>query len=132
MFKVFGAGRLGRDAETREAGDTTVTGFSVALDGYAGGERSTTWVDCTLWGARGAKVAHLLTKGTSIAIAGTGRLEIYTKRDGSQGAKITCRVDDWTFAGPRQSDNETQHTTTAAPAPSDAPAEKFGDDEIPF
>ena len=128
MFKIFGAGRLGRDAETREAGDTTVTGFSVALDGYGGGEKITTWVDCTLWGARGAKVAHLLTKGTSIALAGTGRLELYTKRDGSQGAKITCRVDDWTFAGPR----ETQHTTTAEPPTVAAPAEDFSDDAIPF
>jgi Single-stranded DNA-binding protein len=126
MFKVVGVGRLGRDAETRKAGDTTVTGFSVALDGYARGEKITTWVDCTLWGESGTKVAHLLTKGTSIGIVGTGRLEVYTKRDGSQGAKITCRLgaDDWSFAGPRQD---------AAPAsPSAQQGGGFSDDGVPF
>lgn len=126
MFKIFGSGRLGRDAETRDVGDTSVTVFSVALDGYGGGEKVTTWIECALWGARGAKVAPMLSKGTSIAFTGTGRLEIYDKRDGGQGAKITCRVDDWSFAGPRQD-------AGAAPsASSGAKGNAFDDDKVPF
>jgi len=68
----------------------------------------------------------MLSKGTSIAFTGTGRLEVYDKRDGGQGAKITCRVDDWSFAGPRQD-------AGAAPsASSGAKGNAFDDDKVPF
>jgi len=133
MFKIFGVGRLGRDAETRNAGETTVTGFSVALDGYAGGEKIVTWVDCSMWGTRGARMQPYLTKGTAVGLSGDGRLELYTKRDGSQGAKITCRIDSLEFAGSKQDAEEQRPAPRASsPPPPSTPTSDFDDDGIPF
>lgn len=122
MLTICATGRLGRDAETRTTpSGSHVTGFALAVDGYEGGEKITTWLDCSLWGERGAKVAPMLRKGTSLSITGTGALQTYTGRDGSERSKVTVRVDNWTFAGPK----------VDAGAGS-APASSWSDDGTPF
>lgn len=127
MLIITGTGRLGRDAETRQAGSSVVTSFSVACDGFANGEKTTTWVDCSLWGARGERVAQYLTKGAIVSVAGRGALELYTKRDGSQGAKVTCNVSEFTFAGGGERDAPREQAPGAPPA-----GKAFSDDDVPF
>jgi single-stranded DNA-binding protein len=101
MLTVCATGRLGRDAETRTTqGGAQVTGFSLAVDGYEGGEKITTWLKCAMWGERGAKVAPMLRKGTSVSVVGVGSLSTYTGKDGSERTELAVRVDQWTFAGP--------------------------------
>lgn len=66
------AGNLGRDADVRQAGKDNVCSFSVAsTDKGRGGEKSTTWVRCSLWGKRGEALAQYLTKGSKVTVAGT-------------------------------------------------------------
>ena len=125
MLTVCATGRLGRDAETRTTqGGAQVTGFSLAVDGYEGGEKITTWLKCAMWGERGAKVAPMLRKGTSVSVVGVGSLASYTGKDGAERIELAVRVDQWTFAGPRQD---------AAPASPSAPqGGGFSDDGVPF
>jgi single-strand DNA-binding protein len=63
-------GNLGKDAEVREAGDSTVTAFSVASTAHVKGEKVTTWCDCSMWGRRGQAVSQYLSKGTRVMVAG--------------------------------------------------------------
>lgn len=82
------AGRLGRDAETRNAGQTTATGFPVATDHGYGDRKQTLWVDCTLWGQRGERLAAHLTKGTGVVVSG----ELYThEHNGKTYLKMDVR-----------------------------------------
>lgn len=82
------AGNLGADAETHDAGDTTVTNFSVASNSKVKGEKVTTWVRCALWGKRGEALAEYLTKGTKVTVVGTLELEIYNDKP-----QLNLRVD---------------------------------------
>jgi single-strand DNA-binding protein len=64
------AGRLTKDATTREAGSDKVTGFSVAVDDRQGKEKSTLFFDCSMWGKRGETLAQYLVKGSQVTVSG--------------------------------------------------------------
>ncbi len=72
------AGRLGKDAEVRRTQDgKTVTSFSLAVDEYRGGEKSTLWVDVSMWGDRFEKLAQYLRKGSSVTVSGRAGVREY-------------------------------------------------------
>jgi single-strand DNA-binding protein len=63
--------RIGKDAVTRfTQGGKAVTGFSAAFDNGWGDKKQTVWLDCSLWGDRGEKLAPYLTKGSQIVVEG--------------------------------------------------------------
>ena len=71
MKNITIAGTVGRDAETRQAGQSNVTGWSVAVDHRGkGGEKSTVWFDVALWGKRGDALAQYIRKGDKITVCG--------------------------------------------------------------
>ncbi len=66
------AGNVGKDPETRAAGQTTVTNFSVAVSGWDGKkkEKTTAWFRVAVWGKRGEQLANVITKGSKVAVSG--------------------------------------------------------------
>ncbi len=95
--------RLGRDAELRSTQNgKQLLSFAGAYDIGFGDNKKTQWIDCTLWGDRAAKVQQYMVKGAQVVITGDDlELEIYQKNDGTQGAKIKCRIVSFDFAGSR-------------------------------
>lgn len=63
-------GNIGRDAETRRAGNDDVCSFSVGVKQGYGDKASTNWFRCNLWGKRGEKLAQYLTKGAKVVVHG--------------------------------------------------------------
>lgn len=112
------AGRLTKDAETRDAGGDRVTGFSVAVDDRSGKEKTTLFFDCSMWGKRGEAVSQYLTKGSSVTVSGDLGTREY---DGK--TYLTCRVNDVTLQGGKQGD--------AASPKVDTPKYDLSDD-VPF
>lgn len=121
------AGRIGRDAETRQAGSNTVTSWSVAVDQRIKSEKVTTWVRCSLWGKRGEALAQYLTKGGQVACAGTLTLREYEGK-----TQVELEVAEVTLMGGK-SDADERPARQQAPA-RQAPAGGLGDldDDIPF
>lgn len=70
MINATIAGNIGKDAVTRNAGSTTVTGFSVAVEQRGKDGKKTQWVNVSFWGKRGEVLAQYLTKGGRVAVAG--------------------------------------------------------------
>lgn len=128
-------GNLGRDAEQRQVGSTSLASFPLACKRQKKKDEEkagTDWFDVTIWGNRSALAQHL-KKGVPVVV--TGRLEFQTfqKQDGSQGTKLAVNCHDISFAG--GSGNGQQKP--AAPPAVAKPAENFDDifasaDEIPF
>jgi single-strand DNA-binding protein len=87
------SGNLGSDAElkTTPSGDT-VCSFSVASTDKVKGEKSTTWVRCTIWGKRGESLAQYLKKGTRVVAVGQFTLREYTSQ-GEKKTSVDMRVD---------------------------------------
>ena len=113
MLNLTAAGRLGRDAETKTVGDSTVTKFSIAVDVYQNREKVTQWIDCDFWGVRGERVAQYLTKGSNVTATGDAMLREYQARDGSMKSALSLRVNNLTLQGGK-SDGGQSH---AAPQP---------------
>lgn len=99
-MKLIGLARLGRDAELRYTPDgTAVASMSLAYD-YGGKERQTQWVEASMWGDRAEKITQYLTKGKLLLVSLDGpHIDVYQKKDGTTGSKLTARVIDVEFAG---------------------------------
>lgn len=95
MKTIVIAGNIGKDATTRTTqGGDKVTGWPVAVEERNGQDKRTIWFDCTLWGARGEKLAQYLTKGSKVSVAG----ELST-REHEGKTFLTLRADQVTLLG---------------------------------
>lgn len=111
-------GRLGKDARAIP-GATGGASFSVACDHGYGDKRTTTWVDVTVWGKRGAGMLErgLLPKGQVVAVRG----ELWTEdRDGKTWVKLNA--DEVQLVGGKPAGSDAASARKAAAT----------DDEIPF
>ena len=98
MAVMILVGRLGRDAETKDFGGKTCIKFSVAYDTGYGEKKKTTWVNCSWWGDRAAKVAQYLQKGTMVEVLGEPSVRAYDK-DGTPQASLDLNVSDLKLHG---------------------------------
>ena len=130
-------GRLGRDAESRfTPSGKPVVNFSLAVDERRGGEKSTLWVSCAIWGERGEKLAQYLTKGAVVSVSGPVRVESYTAKSGEAASKLCCMVNDISLHGGNRDEGQPKPAPRAAPraTPSAAQQEdEFNDSlDVPF
>lgn len=137
MNNFSAVGRIGRDAVTRftQAGKA-VTGWALAVDSGWGDNKKTTWLDCTLWGERGQKLAEHIRKGDRLGVVG----EIGTREHDGK-TYVTLDVKDVTLLGGKQegqsggtSSRKGGHEQRERPqrATDNVPRDEFADDEIPF
>jgi single-strand DNA-binding protein len=122
-------GRVGKDAEVRATPNgKPVTGWTIAVDSGFGDNKKTTWIARTLWGERGPKIAGYIHKGDKIGVSG----ELSTREYEYQGTKRTSvelNVREVELLGSKE---RSGSGTAPAPASAAAPADDFGDQEIPF
>jgi single-strand DNA-binding protein len=125
--------RLGKDAVTRftQAGKS-VTGFSAAFDNGFGERKQTVWLDCSLWGERGEKLAPMLTKGKLVLVEG----DLGT-REHEGKTYLTLDVRDLKFTDKAEGERPASQRGggPTRPAPSTGPTggdDPFPDDDIPF
>lgn len=127
-------GRVGKDAVTRQAGNSQVTGFSLAVDSGFGDKKQTLWLDCSAWGKRYEGVAQYITKGSQLGVTG----ELGT-REHEGKTYLTLRVSDVTLIGGRGEGSAGSGGTRGGAPQRDRPAratdappsDEFSDD-IPF
>lgn len=122
MKTIMIAGNIGKTAELREAGGTSVAGFSVAVEGREKGQKTTTWFDCSIWGKRAEVLAQYLTKGSKVAISG----ELGT-REYNDKTYLTVNVSEVTLMGGGQDRREEGNQSSGGQS-----SNRDLDDEIPF
>lgn len=127
MNNFTAIGRIGRDAVTRHTqGGKAVTGWSLAVDKGWGDNKQTTWLDCSMWGDRGEKLAQHIVKGAQLGVVG----EIGTREHDGK-TYVTLDVRDVTLLGDKREGG--QRPAQGAPQ-RQAPKDDFSDDidEVPF
>ena len=87
MNKVILIGRLTRDPETRQAGETTVTRFSLAVDRRArkAGDETSPSADfpsCVAFGKTAEFISKYFKQGVKMALEGRIQTGSYTDKDG--------------------------------------------------
>ena len=95
MLNITAHGNLGKDPEVKQVKDTQVAEFSLAS---RTGKDETTWINCAVWGKRADTVMEYLHKGDKVTVAGSGKLQEYTRsKDNSKGYSLQLRVSDFTL-----------------------------------
>lgn len=98
-------GNLTRDPETRTVGDSSATGFGLAINhkwkSKTGEDREDVmFIDCTAWGKAGEVIAQYSGKGKSIFVSGRLRQENWEdKNGGGKRSKISVIVETFQFLG---------------------------------
>jgi single-strand DNA-binding protein len=131
MKNIVIAGHIGKNAEIREAGQSKVTGWSVAVDDGWGDKKTTIWFDCNWWGQRGEKVAQYIQKGGKITVAGE-----LSKREHDGKTYLTVNVTDVTLQskadGGGQSGDQGGYGSGGQPSGGGGYGDGLESDSIPF
>ena len=104
-MNVFTAsGNIGRDAEVRNAGGTSVAGFSLAVKSGYGDKAQTVWVDCSIWGKQAESgLVQYLKKGQLVVVTG----ELGT-REHEGKTYVTLRVNNVALGGKQDAQKSSQ------------------------
>lgn len=138
MIIVNVSGNLGQEASIRQAGNTQVVSFSVASTRKVKGEKETTWVRCSYFGAKAVAVAPFLQKGARVVVSGEGSLREY---QGKTSLEVNVSNLELLGGAPRQQQSASesrpaqQHSTSRSDGTSGLGEDVFGsesDMEIPF
>lgn len=120
------SGNLGKDAEVRQAGGSSVAGFSVAMKSGYGDKQQTIWLDCSLWGKQAESgLINYLKKGQFVVVSG----ELGT-REYEGKTYLTLRVNNVTLGG-KSSDAQPQQRQPQQQTQTPPQTQDF-DDGIPF
>ena len=98
------SGNIGRDAEVRNAGGTSVAGFSLAVKSGYGDKAQTVWVDCSIWGKQAESgLVQYLKKGQFVVVTG----ELGT-REHEGKTYVTLRISNVTLGGKQDAQKSSQ------------------------
>jgi single-strand DNA-binding protein len=137
MIVLTATGRVGKDAELRSlnSGDKILS-FSVGSDIGYGDKKQTVWLDCSIFGARGEKLAQYLTKGTSVTVIGEFGQRTYQNKSGETVTATTVKVMEVALQGGGQPAQQQAERPNPAMSQRDVRAKKPAyedlDDSIPF
>ena len=123
MKNISIAGTVGKDAEIRTTqGGNNVTSWSIAVSGYANGEKTTDWFDVSMWGKRGEQAKQFATKGAKMAVSGE-----FSTREHNGKTYLQLKGTDFTPMGGGNQGGSSGGSGSQAPAPS-----RDLDDDLPF
>lgn len=135
MKNITISGNVTKDAEVRTTqSGTKVVGFSVAVNGFKNGEKTSHFFDVSIWGKRGENAVRFATKGAKISVTGD-----FGTREHNGKTYLTLEGSDFTPMGGGQQQGNQQPSGGYGQDQSggygdparQAPARDL-DDEIPF
>lgn len=123
MQSITITGRMGNDAEVRQAGDSNVCIWSVAVDQGFGDRKTTNWYRAEVWGKR-SDFASRAMKGDVVTVQGELIIDEY---NGKPQYKV--RANEFTFTTPGKRDDAPRQQVRQKPV---AAFDDDLDQEIPF
>jgi single-strand DNA-binding protein len=120
--KLSFIGNMGKDPETRPAGDTTVTSFSVGVSDWRmkdGEDVHTEWFNVEVWGKQGEFIEKHGAKGSPIFVEGKLKTRSWQDKETGETKYFTAVRADETRLGYRGEAQPSREPAPARPAPRD-------------
>lgn len=107
---VILTGRITRDPETKQAGSTTITRASIAVERSfkQDGQPTADFINLFMFGKLGENFAKFHHKGSPAHIIGEWRTGSYTNKDGQKVTTNECLVSRWEFLPRDKSQGNSQ------------------------
>ena len=127
-----GVGRLTRNCEVKQAGQSTVCKFSIACaDNYS--KDKTHFFNCVSFGKQGDIIAKYFSKGSKIYVYGFLKQESWTDATtGNKKIAVCLHVDGFEFVDSKKESGSTAETVAGKFSGEIVNAPSFNDDDIPF
>lgn len=114
MNRVILVGRLTRDPELRKTQTgMSVASFTVAIDNRQkgpNGERTTSFIPCTIWGQSAENVSRFTRKGSLVGVDGRLNQRTYDSRDNRKVSVIEVICDSVQFLESKKADEMSNGT----------------------
>ena len=125
--------RLTKDPELKSVGENEILNFSVATDHGYGEKKTTTFVNCSIWGKRAVTLNNMLNKGKQVVVHGEIFTRDYQTKEGEKRTSLDCRVSDVDLVGPKENNSNGAEAVPAKAVshPGSASAPTM-DEDIPF
>ena len=131
MLQFTVIGNLGADAEILELNERKYSTFRVASSRKVGDKEETTWVSVRTFYSE--KLHPYLVKGQQVYVSGDGRLNVFTKKDGTVDAGLSIMASTIQLCGGKNA--ERQQPRSAVPNAQPAPLNMqptTGESDLPF
>ena len=92
LNNVVIVGRLTKDVELKQAGESTVANFTLAVDKPYNKDKEhpeANWIDCVAWNKTAEFISKYFTKGKKIGITGSLQTRTYEDKDSKKKIKVT-------------------------------------------
>lgn len=135
LNKIIIAGRLTRDPELRQVGDSNVANFTVAVDrDYRNkeGERDTDFIDCVAWGHTADFVSNYFTKGRVAIVEGRLQIRRWNDNGGNARRNAEIRADNVYFGDSKRDDDGSPAAAQPVNSQPSAAIPEEDDGELPF
>ena len=107
--RVIIVGRMVRDPELRRTGNgNAIVNFTLALDNYSGGEKSTDFIPVTAFNKMATNIAQYCSKGSLVGVDGKIHSNTYQNKDGKNVTYINVIADNVRFMDTRKTQTNAQ------------------------
>lgn len=92
LNNVVIVGRLTKDVELKQAGESTVANFTLAVDKPYNKDKEhpeANWIDCVAWNKTAEFISKYFTKGKKIGVTGSLQTRTYEDKDSKKKIKVT-------------------------------------------
>jgi single-strand DNA-binding protein len=142
MNRYTAIGNLTKDPICKDAGDSKVCNFSIAINEYhynnGSKNQSTFFIDIECWNRQAENCTKFLSKGNKVAIEGKLKSNSWEK-NGQKFSKFICVADRVHFLGqddqgsPKPTKKEVEQSSKSLSTPTESVDEVLDDiDDIPF
>ena len=139
MDKTMVIGNLTADPVCRNVdtanGEAIVCNFSIAVNRYAGGNKTTKYYRVSCWNKQAENAGKYLKKGSKVYVSGTASARAFTNRDGILSASLEIDANEIEYLSSRQDASQNQEQPEPSPQTDpdgfmDIP--EGAEDELPF
>lgn len=128
--RIILVGRLGKDPESRQAGDKKVVSFPLATSEKYNGNEQVEWHNVEIWGKLADIAEQYLTKGSLVFLEGKIKTDQWEK-DGVKQYRTKVVVNQMTMLGGNQANG--QATEQVEQQAAEQAQEVYpSDDDLPF
>lgn len=107
--RVIIVGRMTRDPELKRTGKgNAITNFTLALDNYRGGEKSTDFIPVTAFSKMAENIAQYCSKGSLVGVDGKIHSYTYQNAEGKNVSYINVTAEDVRFMDSRKTQSNAQ------------------------
>lgn len=141
LNNVVIVGRLTKDVELKQAGESTVANFTLAVDKPYNKDKEhpeANWIDCVAWNKTAEFISKYFTKGKKIGVTGSLQTRTYEDKDTKKKIKVTeVMVSTADFIESKGDDqtNTTDNSSKTSDSTKSSASEVIAtptDDDIPF